>query len=110
MMIAPQSFLAIDWNAVPAERHDGETGHALWRTLMFGDMRVRRVDYSRGYVADHWCDRGHVLFVIAGEIINELKDGRTNHLPAGHGYVVSNNGDSAHRSLSPLGAQLVIVD
>lgn len=110
MMIAPHSFQAIDWGTIPSERHDGEAGHAIWRTLMFGEMRVRRVDYSPGYIADHWCDRGHVLFVVAGEIVNELKDGRTNKLPAGHGYVVSTHGDAAHRSLSPLGAQLFIVD
>lgn len=110
MMIPPQSFLAIDWDAMPPQVHAGDAGHATWRTLMVGDLRIRRVDYSPGYVADHWCDRGHVLFVIAGEIINELQDGRANLLSAGHGYVVSNHGDSAHRSVSPLGAQLFIVD
>lgn len=110
MKIAFQTFLAIDWATVPATRHAGTMGHAEWRTLTVGDMRVRRVDYSLGYVADHWCDRGHVLFVITGEIINELADGRRNVLAAGSSYIVSDHGDAAHRSLSPTGAQLFIVD
>ncbi len=110
MMIAPQSFMAIDWDAVPPTLHPGTSGEATWRTMIVGDMRVRRVDYSPGYIADHWCDRGHVLFVIDGEIVNELADGRRNVLAAGHGYIVSDHGDAAHRSLSPSGARLFIVD
>ncbi len=110
MIIPDQSFLAVDWPNLPETVHAGATGTAIWRTLQIGAMRVRRVDYSIGYVADHWCDRGHVLFVISGEIINELRDGRRNILAAGQGYIVSSNGDAAHRSLAPGGASLFIVD
>ncbi len=94
----------------PAVEHSGATGKAIWRTRMVGEMRVRLVEYSPGYLADHWCDRGHVLFVIEGELDSELKDGRTFHLKPGMSYHVSDNGDPAHRSSTSVGARLFIVD
>jgi hypothetical protein len=110
MKLAPQPFIATDWSAIEPTRHPGETGEALWRTLEIGDVRIRRVDYSAGYKADHWCDRGHVLFVIDGELDTELKDGRTFRLTAGMSYEVSDFGDPAHRSSTATGAKLFIVD
>jgi quercetin dioxygenase-like cupin family protein len=82
---------------------------ALIRTSTFGAVRVREVDYSPGYVADHWCRRGHVLLVLEGELHTELEDGRRFVLPAGTSYQVG-EGPPAHRSSSPLGARLFIVD
>ena len=90
--------------------HAGETGEATWRTFTFGDARVRMVDYSPGYLADHWCDRGHVLYVLKGELISELKDGRTFTLKPGMSYQVSDFGDAPHRSRTAIGATLFIVD
>ena len=110
MKIAALPFTTIDWDSVEPTVHPGTVGTALWRTFNLGDMRVRRVDYSPGYVADHWCDRGHVLFVAEGELISELQDGRQSTLRSGQGYIVSDFGDAAHRSLSPSGAKLFIVD
>ncbi len=110
MKIAALPFTTIDWDSVEPTVHPGTVGTALWRTFNLGDMRVRRVDYSPGYVADHWCDRGHVLFVVEGELISELQDGRQSTLRSGQGYIVSDFGDAAHRSLSPSGAKLFIVD
>ena len=83
---------------------------ALWRTLEFGETRVRRVDYSPGYLADHWCDRGHILFVVSGTLDTELRDGRRFTLTAGTSYQVSDFGDAAHRSSTATGATLFIVD
>ena len=110
-MQLPQSpFQVVDWAAQPAEVRPGETGEAVWRTVMLGDVRIRRVDYSPGYLADHWCDRGHILYVLAGELDTELKDGRTFKLTAGMSYQVSDFGDPAHRSSTAVGAQLFVVD
>jgi hypothetical protein len=110
-MRLPESSLELtDWSAVESTVHPGERGHATWRTIMMGDVRIRRVDYSPGYLADHWCDRGHILYVIAGELDTELKDGRTFKLGAGMSYRVSDFGDPAHRSSTVTGAQLFIVD
>ena len=69
MKIAPLPFTVTDWSTVPATEHPGESGMALWRTLTIGDIRIRQVEYSPGYVADHWCDRGHILYVLEGELV-----------------------------------------
>jgi mannose-6-phosphate isomerase-like protein (cupin superfamily) len=103
-------FHAVHWDALPATEHPGETGTALWRTMTNGDVRMRVVEYSPGYVADHWCDRGHVLYVIEGELKTELKDGRQFTFGPGEGYTVSDFGDAAHRSSTQHGARLFIVD
>ena len=110
MKIPDLPFTLTDWAAVPTTEHEGETGKAIWRTLDIGDLRVRMVEYSPGYVANHWCDRGHVLLVIDGELDTELRDGRTFRLSPGMSYQVSDFGDAAHRSSTRTGAKLFIVD
>jgi len=110
MKIPALPFTVTNWADVPATKHPGETGEALWRSFNVGDLRVRLVEYSPGYLADHWCDRGHVLYVLEGELHSELKDGRRFVLTAGMSYQVSDFGDAAHRSYTPTGARLFIVD
>jgi quercetin dioxygenase-like cupin family protein len=102
-------FTTTDWARVPATLHSGDTGSATWRTLDVGDVRVRMVDYSPGYRADHWCERGHILLVLEGELVTELADGSTVTLKPGMSYQVS-NGRSSHRSTTATGARLFIVD
>jgi hypothetical protein len=104
------AFHAVHWDALPATEHQGETGTALWRTMTNGDVRMRVVEYSPRYLADHWCDRGHVIYVIEGELQTELKDGRRFTFGPGQGYTVSDFGDAAHRSSTEGGARLFIVD
>ncbi len=110
MKIPTLPFTVTDWAKVPAVTHPGETGEAYWRTFDSGDLRVRMVTYSPGYLADHWCDRGHVLYVLAGELVTELSDGRQFTLTPGMSYQVSDFGDAAHRSRTATGATLFIVD
>ena len=110
MQLATTPFMMTNWDSMPATVHSGNTGEALWRTLNIGDVRVRMVEYTAGYVADHWCDKGHILFVLSGELETKLKDGRTFNLVAGMSYQVSDFGDSAHLSSSKEGAKLFIVD
>jgi hypothetical protein len=110
MKIPVLPFTVTDWSEVPATAHPGEAGQALWRTRQIGDIRLRMVEYTAGYVADHWCDRGHILYVVAGEIETELKDGRRFTLRHGTSYQVSDFGDSPHRSSTRTGATLFIVD
>jgi uncharacterized cupin superfamily protein len=110
MKIPTLPFTVTDWQKIEPTRHAGDSGEALWRTLNIGDLRVRLVEYSPGYVADHWCDRGHVLFVIEGELETELKDGRRFTLKPGMSYQVSDHGDAAHRSVTRTGAKLFVVD
>lgn len=110
MKIPALPFTVTNWDQVSPTRHPGETGEALWRSFTVGDLRVRLVEYSPGYLADHWCDRGHVLYVLEGELHSELKDGRRFVLTPGMSYQVSDFGDAAHRSHTPTGARLFIVD
>ena len=110
MRIPGLPFTVTDWANVPRTEHAGETGKAFWRTLNIGDLRVRMVEYTPGYLANHWCDRGHVLYVLEGELDTELRDGRTFKIKAGMSYQVSDFGDAAHRSATLMGAKLFIVD
>ena len=102
-------FQTIDWSHLETTEHKGETGIANWRTIQWGDLRVRVVEYSPGYKANHWCTKGHILLVLEGELITELTDGRTFTLKPGMSYQVSDD-VSAHRSYTTQGAKLFIVD
>ncbi|MGP2462336.1 DHCW motif cupin fold protein [Pantoea ananatis] len=102
-------FGITDWAQIEAERHPGDSGFALWRVAKFGDIRVRMVDYSPGYVADHWCIKGHILLCLKGEMVTELDDGRTFVLTPGVSYQVAEDAE-AHRSTTREGATLFIVD
>lgn len=109
MNIIDVPFNTMDWNLVDPVEHNGLTGKAIWRTLEIGNIRVRMVEYTPGYLADHWCSRGHVLLVMKGELHTELQDGRTFLLTPGMSYQVS-DGTDPHRSSTTTGAKLFIVD
>jgi len=109
MKIEDVAFTTVDWSQVAPTRHEGDVGFALWRTFERGNLRVRMVEYSPGYVANHWCERGHVLLVLEGELHTELADGTHVVLAAGSSYQVA-DGASSHRSSAPRGAKLFIVD
>jgi quercetin dioxygenase-like cupin family protein len=102
-------FGTTDWSKVEPTEHPGEAGTATWRTRQFGDIRVRVVDYSAGYVADHWCEKGHILYCLEGSLTTRLKDGRTFVLTPGTSYQVA-DGAEPHRSETATGARLFIVD
>jgi hypothetical protein len=103
------AFGITDWDAVAPVEHRGETGAAWWRTREFGGIRVRMVEYSAGYLADHWCVKGHILFCVEGELHTELADGRSFVLTPGMSYQVADNAEP-HRSRTAVGARLFIVD
>jgi hypothetical protein len=109
MHLSDIPFGTTDWSTIEPTEHRGETGTALWRTQTFGGVRVRMVDYSPGYLADHWCEKGHILLCLAGELDTELRDGRRFRLTPGISYQVA-DGAEAHRSSSANGATLFIVD
>ena len=109
MQIRDIPFETTDWSQVPVVDHPGVTGVARWRTRQLGDIRVRMVDYSPGYLADHWCEKGHILLCLEGTLHTELSDGRTVVLSPGMSYQVA-DGITSHRSSAPAGARLFIVD
>ena len=109
MKIEGVPFGVTDWSAVPETIHPGSSGSATWRTVPAGNVRVRLVTYSPGYLADHWCPRGHILFVLQGVLITEVQGGATYTLTQGMSYQVSDD-IAPHRSSTRTGARLFIVD
>lgn len=109
MNIADIPFGTTDWSTVEWTEHPGETGKAYWRTRRFGQIRVRMVEYTPGYLADHWCSKGHILLVLEGELETELADGRRFPMKPGISYQVA-DGAEPHRSRTTVGAKLFIVD
>lgn len=109
MKIRDIPFATTDWASIPPVAHAGERGSAQWRTLEFPGLRVRMVDYSPGYRADHWCSKGHILLCLEGELHTELEDGRRFVLAPGTSYQVADDAE-LHRSSTPIGARLFIVD
>lgn len=109
MKMSDIPFGTTDWSSVSPTTHAGETGEALWRTRQFGEIRVRLVEYSAGYLADHWCQKGHILLVLEGELLTELEDGRTFVLKPGQSYQVA-DGAEPHRSRTSVPTKLFIVD
>jgi len=109
MQITNIPFGITDWSSIPTTEHSGERGKALWRTQQFGEIRVRMVEYTPGYLADHWCEKGHILLCLEGRLDTELADGRTFTLTPGVSYQVADQAE-AHRSSTEIGAKLFIVD
>jgi quercetin dioxygenase-like cupin family protein len=109
MIIQEVPFCTVDWSAITPTEHAGIGGKAYWRTLEMGNIRVRMVEYTPGYVADHWCNRGHVLLVLEGTLVTELDDGRKFTMTPGVSYQVA-EGANPHRSSTETGVKLFIVD
>jgi quercetin dioxygenase-like cupin family protein len=109
MEIKAFPFQTLDWTTIKAEEHTGTTGTAYWKIFNMGDIRIRMVEYSPGYFADHWCSKGHIIYCMSGQMITDLEDGREFILSAGMTYYVGDNSD-AHRSRSENGCTLFIVD
>ena len=102
-------FQTIDWSNIPIEEFKGETGMACWQTIQYNGIRIRIVEYSKGYIADHWCKKGHIVHCLEGEFISELLDNRVFKLSKGMTYIVSDE-LSTHRSTSMNGVKLLIID
>ena len=103
------AFGTTNWTQIERIEKSAKAGKAFWQTQQFGDVRVRMVEYTAGYVSDHWCVKGHILLCLEGELHTELDDGRIFTLKPGMSYQVADNAE-AHRSTAPLGARLFIVD
>jgi hypothetical protein len=102
-------FQSINWNLIEKVAHKGETGTAYWQTLSFLGLRIRLVEYSKDYLSDHWCEKGHIVHCLEGSFVSELKGGESHLLSKGMSYVVS-DGLSSHRSVSENGVKLLIID
>ena len=102
-------FQSIDWSDVPKVEYQGETGTATWQTMQYQGLRLRIVEYSAGYVADHWCAKGHIVHCLEGEVTNEPEGKSASLLKQGMTYIVSDD-LSSHRSVTKDGVKLLIID
>jgi hypothetical protein len=102
-------FQTIDWSSIPKTEHTGETGIAYWQTMQFDGLRIRLVEYTKGYMADHWCTKGHIVHCLEGDFVSELNDGKKITLTQGMTYVVTDD-LSSHRSTTTKGVRLLIID
>lgn len=102
-------FQTIDWTTIEKVEYKGETGLAYWQTVQFEGLRIRLVEYSSGYLADHWCQKGHIVHCLEGEFISELSAGEKIKLNKGETYIVSDE-LSSHRSVTAGGVKLLIID
>ena len=102
-------FQTIDWSQVVKTEHKGETGKAFWQTIQYEGLRIRKVTYSENYMADHWCQKGHIVHCLEGEFISELENGEQFQLTKGMTYIVSDD-VSSHRSITAKGVELLIID
>jgi len=102
-------FQVVDWAVMPETEHKGEKGIAYWKTLQLNGLRIRIVEYSAGYMADHWCHKGHIVHCLEGSFVSEMEDGDKYSFTEGMTYVVSDD-LSSHRSVSDKGVKLLIVD
>jgi len=102
-------FQIIDWGSIPKTEHKGQTGHAFWQTLQLQGLRIRIVEYSAGYLADHWCKKGHIVHCLEGEFASELEGKDRYVIKQGMTYVVSDE-LSSHRSSTKKGVKLLIID
>lgn len=102
-------FQLIDWTTIPKTEHKGESGYAIWQTVQFPGLRVRIVEYSKNYLADHWCKKGHIVHCLEGKFISEMQNGEKFILTKGMTFVVSDE-LSSHRSLTTDGVKLMIID
>ena len=102
-------FQITNWETIPITEHNGETGTAYWKVIQFGNLRIRMVEYSKNYKADHWCEKGHIIYCIEGEMTTELADGKEYKMLPGMTYQVSDD-LSSHRTYSKEGVKLFIID
>ncbi|MFD2206586.1 DHCW motif cupin fold protein [Kiloniella antarctica] len=102
-------FQTIDWSEIPKTEHPGDSGKAYWQTVQYNGLRVRMIEYSVDYIADHWCEKGHIVQCLEGEFTSEMSDGTTFTLSKGMTYVVSDD-LSSHRSVTQSGVKLLIID
>lgn len=106
-------FQNINWDSIPKTEHKGETGTSFWQTVEYPGLRIRIVEYTKGYTADHWCQKGHIVHCLEGSFVSEMQNDKTHDkdsvLSKGNTYVVS-DGLSSHRSVSTAGAKLLIID
>jgi quercetin dioxygenase-like cupin family protein len=100
----------IDWPKVPAVVQAGETGIATSRTVNLSDVTLRLVEYSAGYKADHWCTKGHILYVVSGNVVIEYDNEKRTNLSSGMSWHAPEGASTAHLLRCERAATVFIID
>ena len=109
MNIEDIPFINIDWNTQPSIETKGDSGAAVTKEAKLGNIRLRRIDFSPNYSADHWCSKGHIVTVLEGSLTTTLQSGQTHTTTAGNTFIVSDTIDP-HHTHTATGAKLLIID
>jgi quercetin dioxygenase-like cupin family protein len=109
MFIDQNSPLLLDWSELQSDRTAGVNGYAIIKTRETAGLRLRQVEYSAAYEADHWCEKGHLIHVLQGELLLEYSNGSTQNICEGMTCVLGDNA-AAHKAKSFAGAVVLIVD
>ena len=99
----------VDWQDIPSDQVKGKAGFTISKLQMMGDTKIRLVEYSANYIADHWCDKGHVLFVLEGELEIHYQNETSHLVKKGMTYLVGDD-SMAHMAVSKEGAKVLIID
>ncbi len=110
MKIQDIPFTVTDWERITIEEYKGKAGTSYWQTFNKGDIRVRKIEYSPGYRADHWCSKGHILLILEGELFVQLKNGQEYTLTQGMSFLTGDDESNPHMAYSDKGARVFIVD
>jgi quercetin dioxygenase-like cupin family protein len=111
MKLANMPETTIDWSLIAETEIQGASGFSNTRAHQSGEVQQRIVEYAPGYLADHWCAKGHVIYVIAGALtIEHENEEPACALSAGMSWQVADGEGPAHRVRSENGATVFIVD
>ena len=84
-------------------------GHPLEQKNLGGDDHVVMLQFKPGFRDPNWCERAHIIYVVAGELGLELKDGTQKRIMAGSACTIPHG--TAHQAFcdGPDTAQLFVV-
>jgi hypothetical protein len=103
-------FQTINWETIPPIEHSGASGISISRTFQSDIIRLRLVDFSPKYKADHWCGKGHVIYCLDGDFVLHLKDGSKNVVTKGMTCQMLDDTQNPHLMISESGCKLFILD
>ena len=95
-------FDSLDWQSpLPGARS---------KVYRDGPKQLRLVEFTREFIEPHWCEKGHVGFVLSGVLEIDFR-GQPISYPEGSGIFIPSGSSSAHkaRSVTPV-VRLVLVE
>jgi len=75
---------------------------ARFKVFRSGTMQLRLVEFTNEFVEPDWCEKGHIGFVLQGELEIDFR-GSVVRYPQGSGVFIPSGSATAHkgRSLTP---------